>query len=91
MARKASGQEQLDWARARVSQAKTVEELRAAQAVLLPLELGLSMKANGFGHWSLGRRDLYAAPPVYPGAQRSPTCLAWHAWQAQPREGELGT
>jgi transposase len=44
MARKASGQEQLDWARARVSQAKTVEELRAAQAVLLPLELGLSMK-----------------------------------------------
>jgi transposase len=44
MARKASGQEQLEWARARVSQAKTVEELRAAQAVLLPLELGLNMK-----------------------------------------------
>lgn len=44
MARKASGQEQLELARVRVSQAKTVEELRAAQAVLLPLALGLSMK-----------------------------------------------
>lgn len=44
MARKASGQEQLEFARARVGKAKTVEELRAAQAVLLPLELGLNMK-----------------------------------------------
>ncbi len=44
MARKASGKEELEAARERVRKAKTVQELRAAQAVLLPLELGLDMK-----------------------------------------------
>jgi winged helix-turn-helix protein len=44
MARKASGEKELEAARERVRQAKTMEELRAAQAVLLPLELGLNMK-----------------------------------------------
>ncbi len=44
MARKASGKEELEAARERVCKAKTVAELRAAQAVLLPLELGLDIK-----------------------------------------------
>jgi hypothetical protein len=44
MARKASGREVLDKARALLSKARTVEELRQAQAVILPLEFGFSME-----------------------------------------------
>lgn len=44
MARKPSGQEVLEQARADIAKARTVEELREAQAVLLPLEFGLSME-----------------------------------------------
>ena len=44
MARKASGADQLASARELLRTAKTANELRAAQAVLLPLELGLSLE-----------------------------------------------
>ena len=44
MARKASGADQLASARELLRTAKTVDELRTAQAVLLPLELGLSLE-----------------------------------------------
>jgi len=44
MARQASGAEHLDAARNLLRPAKTAEELRRAQAVLLPLVPGLSMK-----------------------------------------------
>lgn len=44
MARTARGRELLDEAKMCVSKAKTVEELRQAQAVLLPLEYGLSLE-----------------------------------------------
>ena len=44
MARKASGTEQLEAARALLKKAKTAEELSAAQAILLPLALGLSLE-----------------------------------------------
>ena len=44
MARKAGGEDQLESARALLRTAKTADELRAAQAVLLPLELGLSLE-----------------------------------------------
>lgn len=44
MGRRASGGELLEQARACLAQAKTVEELRQAQAVVLPLELGLSLE-----------------------------------------------
>lgn len=44
MARKASGADQLVAAKVLLKKAKTVEELRAAQAIVLPLSLGLSMK-----------------------------------------------
>ena len=43
MARKAGGVEQLAEAREALRTAKTAAELRAAQAVVLPLELGLSL------------------------------------------------
>ncbi len=43
MARKASGTDQLALAQELLRTAKTADELRAAQAVLLPLELGLSL------------------------------------------------
>lgn len=44
MARKAGGTDQLRSARELLRTAKTVEELRTAQAVVLPLEMGLSLK-----------------------------------------------
>lgn len=44
MARKASGAEQVERAKVLLKKAKTVEELRAAQAIVLPLVLGLSLE-----------------------------------------------
>jgi hypothetical protein len=44
MARSASGREQIEAARTLLREATTVEQLRQAQAVLLPLELGLSLE-----------------------------------------------
>lgn len=44
MARTASGQEVLDKASKLLSRARTAEELRQAQAVVLPLEFGFSME-----------------------------------------------
>ena len=43
MARKAGGVDQLAEAREALRTAKTADELRAAQAVVLPLEPGLSL------------------------------------------------
>ena len=43
MARIAGGKVQLTMARGALRKAKTADELRAAQAVVLPLELGLSI------------------------------------------------
>lgn len=44
MARKASGADQLEAAKELLKKAKTAEELRAAQAMALPLMLGLSLE-----------------------------------------------
>ena len=44
MARKASGADQLASARELLRTARTADELRKAQAVLLPLELGMSLE-----------------------------------------------
>jgi hypothetical protein len=44
MGRRASGSEWLEQAQAGLVKAKTVEALRQAQAVGLPLELGLSLE-----------------------------------------------
>jgi len=44
MARKARGGDLLDQAKGYLSKAKTAEELRQVQAVVMPLEYGLSME-----------------------------------------------
>ena len=44
MTRKASGWEVLKQAKEQVTKAKTVEDLKQAQAVVLPLEMGLTME-----------------------------------------------
>ena len=44
MGRRASGGEFLEQAKACLAEARTVEALRQAQAVVLPLELGLSLE-----------------------------------------------
>lgn len=44
MARKASGADQLEAAKVLLKKARTAEELRAAQAIVLPLALGLSLE-----------------------------------------------
>lgn len=47
MARLASGLSSVDAARKQLVEAKTLEELRSAQAVIFPLDLGLSMEQTG--------------------------------------------
>ncbi|SDY39190.1 winged helix-turn-helix domain-containing protein, partial [Nitrosomonas sp. Nm33] len=64
MARKASGIDQLVTARELLRTAKTAEELRAAQAVLLPLEPGMSLEetAKAIGRsirWTCSMRTRY--------------------------------
>ena len=44
MARSASGSDQIEAAKASLKNAKTADQLRIAQAVLLPLELGLTLE-----------------------------------------------
>lgn len=44
MARTAGGAKDLAWARERIAKARSADELRHAQAILLPLELGLSLE-----------------------------------------------
>jgi len=43
-ARIAGGEKQLEWTREALAYAKTADELRRAQAIVLPLELGLSLE-----------------------------------------------
>ena len=44
MARPAGGRQDIAWARELVSKARSADELRQAQSILLPLELGLSLE-----------------------------------------------
>ena len=89
MARKASGADQLASARELLRTAKTADELRTAQAVLLPLELGLSLEqtAKAIGR-SVGvtcnLRTRYGK--VAPGA-RGPQA---QASAAQSSQGDAG-
>ena len=46
MARIAGGEQQLSWARDLVAKTRSADELRQAQSILLPLELGLSLEAT---------------------------------------------
>jgi transposase len=65
MARPAKGQDVLVKAKAAIASAKTVEELRAAQAVVFPLELGLTLErtAESIGisvRWTCTLRNRFA-------------------------------
>ncbi len=65
MARPAQGHDVLEQAKGTIAAAKTVEELRAAQAVLLPLEFGLSLSqtAEVIGvsvRWACTMRNRFA-------------------------------
>ena len=64
MARVARGHDVLDRAKRSIAEARTVEELRAAQAVVLPLECGLSLAqtAEAIGvsvRWASALRSRY--------------------------------
>ena len=61
MARPGTGGEHLEEARQAMATAKTAAELRSAQAVLLPLELGLSLADTGRAIGPLRYRHLSAA------------------------------
>ena len=71
MARKARGGDLLEQAKRCLSKAKTAEELRQAQSVVMPLEFGLSIKqtarAIGVSTW-LG---LPVAQSIHPGRRHS--------------------
>lgn len=88
MARIAGGKDQLAMAREALRKAKTADELRTAQAVLLPLELGLSLAQTAI---AIGRsvgvtctmRTRYsriarqeAVPPVSKRQLRNRACLS---------------
>ncbi len=59
MARKASGTDQLVSARELLRTTKTAAELRATQAVLLPLELEMSIEETAKAiHWAFNQMDV---------------------------------
>lgn len=58
MARPVNGIEHIEEARRAVIEAKTVEELRAAQSVLLPLEFGLNLEQTSL---AIGRSKGYTS------------------------------
>lgn len=75
MARAAGGAEWLDRARELVARAETVEQLRQAQAVVLPLEYGLSLEqtARIIGHsvpWTCQLRNRFFAGEIVGDGQR---------------------
>lgn len=75
MARPAGGMESLERARQLLAQAQTVEQLRQAQAVLLPLEHGLSLEqtARAIGHsvtWTCRLRNRFVAGEIVGDGQR---------------------
>ena len=60
MARLATGLSVIEAARKQLSEAKTLEELRSAQALIFPLDLGLSM-----AYWPFQRLGLSSAKGIY--------------------------
>ena len=75
MARTARGADNLEWAREVLAQAQTVEQLRQAQAVVLPLDYGLSMEqtARAIGRsvpWTCRLRNRFLAGEIVGDGQR---------------------
>jgi transposase len=76
MGRRASGSELLEVAKVTLAKAKTVEELRQAQAVVLPLEFGLSLEqtAQAIGvsvGWACQLRTRFVRAGGAPGESRA--------------------
>ena len=75
MARAARGVEVLEMAREMVARAETIEQLRQAQAVVLPLDFGLSMQdtARAIGRsaeWACRLRNRFLAGEIVGDGQR---------------------
>ena len=75
MARTARGANNLEWAREVLARAQTVEQLRQAQAVVLPLDHGLSMEqtAQAIGRsvaWTCRLRNRFLAGEIAGDGQR---------------------
>ena len=81
MARLATGLSVIEAARKQVSEAKTLEELRSAQAVVLPLDLGLSMAQTGQAigisrGWACHLRRKFIQHQTLPPQDRTPPAKA---------------
>ena len=75
MARTARGADNLEWAREVLAQAQTVEQLRQAQAVVLPLDYGRSLEqtARAVGRsvpWTCRLRNRFLAGEIVGDGQR---------------------
>ena len=75
MARIARGADNLEWAREVLAQAQTVEQLRQAQAVVLPLDYGFTMEqtARVIGRsvpWTCRLRNRFLAGEIVGDGQR---------------------
>ena len=75
MARFARGADNLEWAREVLARAQTVEQLRQAQAVVLPLDCGLSLEqtARIIGRsvpWTCRLRNRFLAGEIVGDGQR---------------------
>lgn len=76
MARLATGLSSIEAARKQLIEAKTVEELRSAQAVVFPLDLGLSIKQTGeamgiSSGWACRLRRRFIKENEQPDAERT--------------------
>lgn len=91
MARKASRADQLASARELLRAAKTADELRTAQAMLLPLELGLSVGTDGEGHRPVGRVDVQLAHALLQGGASRTGGAARKARATQSGQCDAGT
>jgi transposase len=77
MARLPRGADNLDWAQEVLAQAQTIEQLRQAQAVVLPIKFGLSLEqtAQIIGrskHWTCTLRNRFLAGEIVGDGQRAP-------------------
>ena len=72
MARKARGRDLLEQAKGYLSKAKTAEELRQAQAFVMPLEFGLIDGTNCSCDWCINWLGLPVAQSIHKRRRHSP-------------------
>ena len=94
MARTARGADNLEWAREVLAQAQTVEQLRQAQAVVLPLDYGFTMEqtARVIGRsvpWTCRLRNRFLAGEIVGDGQRQARGGRRHQNMTTEQEREL--